>query len=49
MGGAVVVGIFYWDGSLAILVLPRRRPMPNFAVSWVDSALAKVGTLIFFH
>ena len=45
----MVVGIFYWDGSLAVLVLPRGRPTPRFATGWVDGAPAGVGTLSLFR
>ena len=45
----MAVGIFYWDGSLAALVLPYRRPTSYFATSWVDGTPAGVGTLNLFY
>ena len=45
----MAVKIFYWDRSLAALVLPYRGPTPRFATSWVDGAPARVGTLSLFH
>ena len=49
LGGAIVVRILCWDKSLAVLVLPYRRPTPRFAVGWVVGTLARVGTLALFR
>ena len=45
----MAVGIFCWDGSLAVLILPHRRPISRFATGWVDGAPAGVGTLSLFR
>ena len=45
----MAVRILYWDGSLAALVLPYRRPTFYFTTGWVDGASAKVSTLNLFH
>ena len=49
LGGAIVVKILYWDGSLVVLVLPYRRPTPHFTTDWVDSTFTKVRTLSLFY
>ena len=43
-----MVKILYWDRSLAVLVLPHRRPILCFTVGWAKGTFIRVGTLGLF-